>query len=37
MDPMVYEYDCSGKPLVNLPEESLSKKALKNILTKIQL
>ncbi|MFD3155767.1 AAA family ATPase [Haloimpatiens sp. FM7330] len=37
MDPMVYEYDCSGKPLVNLPEESLSKKALKSILTKIQL
>ncbi|MBV7274956.1 AAA family ATPase [Clostridium sp. PL3] len=36
MDPMVYEYDSSGKPLVQLPEDSLSKKALHDILSKIQ-
>jgi CO dehydrogenase maturation factor len=36
MDQMVYEYDSSGKPLVELPEDSLSKKALNDILSKIQ-
>lgn len=36
MDTMVYEYDSSGKPLVQLPEDSLSKKALNDILSKIQ-
>lgn len=36
MDQMVYEYDSSGKPLVDLPEDSLSKKALHDILSKIQ-
>ena len=36
MDNMVYEYDSSGKPLVELPEDSLSKKALHDILSKIQ-
>jgi len=36
MDTMVYEYDSSGKPLVELPEDSLSKKALHDILSKIQ-
>lgn len=36
MDQMVYEYDTSGKPLVELPEDSLSKKALNDILSKIQ-
>jgi CO dehydrogenase maturation factor len=35
MDQMVYEYDSSGKPLVDLPEDSLSKKALHDILSKI--
>jgi CO dehydrogenase maturation factor len=37
MDPMVYEYDTSGKPLVEMPEDSLSKKALYDILSKIAL
>ncbi|WP_138205381.1 AAA family ATPase [Haloimpatiens lingqiaonensis] len=37
MDPMVYEYDCAGKPLVKLPEDSMSKKALKDILSKVGL
>jgi len=36
LDQMVYEYDCSGTPLVELPEDSLSKKALHDILSKIQ-
>lgn len=36
MDQMVYEYDSSGKPLVELPEDSPSKKALNDILSKIQ-
>lgn len=37
MDPMIYDYDSTGVPLVNLPEDSLSKKALKDILSKIHL
>ncbi|WP_035292148.1 AAA family ATPase [Clostridium sp. KNHs214] len=37
MDPMVYEYDCAGKPLVKLPEDSVSKKALNDILSKVGL
>ncbi|WP_102398958.1 AAA family ATPase [Haloimpatiens massiliensis] len=37
MDPMVYEYDCAGKPLVKLPEDSMSKKALGDILSKVGL
>lgn len=36
MDPMVYEYDTSGKPLIEMPDDSLSKKALYDILSKIQ-
>lgn len=36
MDPQIYEYDAEGIPLVNLPEDSLSKQALSNILSKIQ-
>ena len=29
---MVYRYDCDGKPLVELPEETPVKKALYKIL-----
>lgn len=36
MDQMVYEYDSAGKPLVELPDDSSSKKALYDILSKIQ-
>lgn len=36
MDAQIYEYDAEGVPLVNLPEDSLSKQALKEILSKIQ-
>lgn len=36
MDSMVYEYDSSGKPLVEMPEDSPSKKALHDILSKIK-
>lgn len=36
MDDMVYEYDSQGIPLVNLPEDSKSKKALNEILSKIE-
>ncbi|SNS99899.1 CO dehydrogenase maturation factor [Anaerovirgula multivorans] len=35
MDQQVYEYDAQGIPLVNLPEDSVSKQALKNILSKV--
>lgn len=37
MDQMVYEYDSSGKPLVELPEDCPTKKALHDILSKIAL
>jgi CO dehydrogenase maturation factor len=36
MDSMIYEYDSSGKPLVEMPEDSPSKKTLHDILSKIQ-
>ncbi|AKL94531.1 CO dehydrogenase nickel-insertion accessory protein CooC [Clostridium aceticum] len=36
LDQQVYEYDAQGIPLVNLPEDSISKTALRNILSKIQ-
>lgn len=36
MDPLVFEYDSKGEPLVNLPEDDETKKALKEILLKIQ-
>ncbi|AOY76408.1 AAA family ATPase [Clostridium formicaceticum] len=36
LDQQVYEYDAQGIPLVKLPEDSISKTALKNILSKIQ-
>lgn len=37
MDPMVYEFDCAGKPLVKLPEDSTCRKQLNNILSKVKL
>ncbi|RKD33780.1 AAA family ATPase [Thermohalobacter berrensis] len=37
MDMKVYEYDAKGTPLVELPEDSVSKKALKDIFSKIKL
>ncbi len=37
MDPMIYEFDSNAKPLVNLPEDSISKIAVKNIMKKIGL
>ncbi|AWI07082.1 AAA family ATPase [Clostridium drakei] len=36
MDSTIYEYDTSGKPLVDMPEDSPSKKTLYDILSKIQ-
>lgn len=36
MDPMVFEYDSSGKPLVQMPEDSISRKALYDILSKFE-
>ena len=36
-DPMVYEYDAEGKPLVNLPADALSKKAMAGIIKKAGL
>lgn len=36
-DPMVYEYDAEGKPLADLPEDSLSKKAMAGITKKAGL
>lgn len=36
-DPMVYEYDSAGKPTASLPEDSLSKKAVKEIMSKLDI
>ena len=36
-DPAVYEADCAGTPTSKIPEDSLSKKALHGILTKLGL
>lgn len=36
MDTIIYEYDSIGKPLVEMPKDSPSKKALYDILSKIQ-
>ncbi len=36
-DDTVYEYDCEGKPLVELPEDSPVKKALREIVDKLGL
>ena len=37
MDPMIYEYDSNGKPLVTLPEDSVSKQAIREIIAKLGL
>lgn len=36
-DETVYEYDCDGKPTVQLPDDSPVKKAMKEIVAKIEL
>lgn len=36
-DEMVYEYDCDGKPVVSLPADSPVKKALREIVEKLEL
>jgi CO dehydrogenase maturation factor len=35
LDPQIYEYDTKGIPLVELPEDSISKKSLREIFSKI--
>lgn len=37
LDPSIFEFDANGEPLVKMPEDSLAKKALKDILIKLQL
>lgn len=37
MDEMIYEYDSSGIPLVNLPEDSKAKIAISDIMSKLEL
>ncbi|MBZ0611466.1 carbon monoxide dehydrogenase, partial [Clostridioides difficile] len=37
MDELIYEYDSTGIPLVNLPEDSKSKVAMKEIFAKLEL
>lgn len=37
LDPTIAEYDAKGEPLVNMPEDSPAKKAIKNILANLQL
>lgn len=36
-DDQVYEYDCEGKPTISLPEDSPVKKALKEIVSRLEL
>lgn len=36
-DDMVYQYDCAGKPTVQLPKDSLVRTALKEIIEKLEL
>ncbi len=36
-DEQVYEYDCDGKPTVSLPEDSPVKKAMREIVAKLNL
>ena len=33
----VYEYDCDGKPTVQLPNDSPVKQALRDIIDKLQI
>lgn len=37
LDPMISDYDAKGIPLVQMPEDAISKQALKDILNKLQL
>lgn len=37
LDPNVFDYDSKGKPLVQLPEDSPAKVALKDIMKKLQI
>ena len=37
LDELIYEYDSSGIPLVKLPEDSKSRAAIKNIISKLEL
>jgi CO dehydrogenase maturation factor len=36
-DDQVYEYDCDGKPTVNLPDDSPVRLALEEIIKKLSL
>ncbi|MDD3279935.1 MAG: AAA family ATPase [Lachnospiraceae bacterium] len=36
-DEMVYQYDCDGKPTISLPDDSPVKKALKDIVSRLEL
>ncbi|NTW71573.1 MAG: AAA family ATPase [Eubacteriaceae bacterium] len=37
LDPQVFDYDSQGKPLVTLPDDSLSKIAIKDIMKKLEI
>ena len=37
MDEMIFEYDCNRKPLVQLPEDSKARMAVKEIFTKLNI
>ena len=37
LDELIYKYDSDGIPLVKLPEESKSRKAMKEIVAKLEL
>ena len=37
LDELIYEYDSTGRPLVELPEDSQAKQAIKNIIAKLEL
>ena len=36
-DELVYEYDCEGRPTVELPEDSPVRKAMSEIVKKLNL
>ena len=37
MDEMIFEYDCNRKPLVELPEDSKARVAMKGIFEKLNV
>ncbi|MPN44291.1 hypothetical protein SDC9_191853 [bioreactor metagenome] len=37
MDQQVFEYDAYGKPLVTLPEDSTARKAVREIIDKLEI